>query len=92
MSYNVYTNHRDGRSLVASNVSWRDAEIYRETCRNVVIHDTANDWPELPEDRELFEQYGIASKKVLESAKIVLTCMAGGAILLGVAVIYAAIS
>jgi len=92
MSYNVYTNDRDGLRPIASGVSYREAEIYRECCRAVVIHDTANDWPELPEDRELLEQYGIASEKVLESAKIVLTCIACGTILLGAAIIYSAIS
>jgi len=78
MSYDVYTQCRDGLRLLASNVDYRATEAYRECCSNVVVRDRANNLPNpMPDDEELALIYGVRDKNVIDSACIVgLCCLA----------------
>jgi len=78
MSYDVYTQCRDGLRLLASNVDYRATEAYRECCKNIVVKDRANNLPDpMPDDEELSSMYGVSDEKVYENACIVgLCCLA----------------
>ena len=89
MKFDVYTTDLDGRHLLAENVSYEDALIYKDMCSNVEIVDPSNDNEVLPNDGYLLRQYGL-DKRTVESAAIVLTCAALGTISLIAAAIYAA--
>jgi hypothetical protein len=88
MSYDVYTQCRDGLRLLASNVDYRATEAYRECCSNVVVRDRANNLPDpMPDDDELCAMYGVKDRQMLDSAVAVGACLALGLVCLIVALI-----
>ena len=90
MSYNIFTQDRDGLHLIKEGATYLETEIYRANCSNVVVKDA--DWQadvtqssifgdvanRLPEDLERVEpsDYGVTDERVMESATIVFACLA----------------
>ena len=65
--YNAFTTDKDGRHLVASNLTYHEAERYLESCSNIEIESIDD---------------GMPSKADIESAGIVLgSCLLGAFIL-----------
>ena len=94
MSYNVYKQTKNGRELIAENVDYRTAEIYRETCRGITCEDVEQaaivkslPKPESLEDDRLCLSYGIDPHK-LENAIIVTVCFAAMPVIVLLALIF----
>lgn len=91
MSYNIYIKKDGKRKLVEVGANYRTCEIYRECCKSAELEDhagTHNLLHQLPSDEELSQIYGVQDAKCLESAGILILCIAATGLLVVGAVLF----
>lgn len=96
MSWKITINDRNGKHVAETNANWNTVRAYLACCQNVTFEDEqagqAALVKQLPEDDtmdedELFDKYGVNTRRNIESAFLMLFCAIGAGLCVIIAVL-----